>query len=150
MVAVLIFNHVYWFWKKTLLENWLPWQQRNVYLQFFNLKILLIPSYEKSPSFKVIACSVLEFWAIYLAGGGKHPPPGANKVKDKQLKNSKDWRWCNKRIFGGKADFRWASTSCYWCPSNCVVPTKYVNRSKTANIHHKIGHEIRRLLLANE
>ena len=29
----------------------------------------------KSPSFKVIACSVLEFGAIYWAGGGKHLPP---------------------------------------------------------------------------
>ena len=79
MVAVLItFTD---FGKKPLLENWLPWQQRNVYLQFLNLKILLMPSYKKSPSFKVIACSVLEFWAIYWAGGGKHPPsPGANRV----------------------------------------------------------------------
>ena len=69
------------FGKKPLLENWLPWKQRNVYLQFLNLKILLMPSYEKSPSFKVIACSVLEFWAIYWAGVGKHPPPpGANRV----------------------------------------------------------------------
>ena len=72
MVAVLIFNHVYGFCQKTLLENWLPWQQRNVYL---NLKILLMSSYKKSPSFKVIACSVLEFGAIYWAGGGKHLPP---------------------------------------------------------------------------
>ena len=63
------------FGKKPLLENWLPWQQRNVYLQFLNLEILLMPSYEKSPSFKVIACSVLEFGAIYWAGGGKHLPP---------------------------------------------------------------------------
>ena len=34
-----------------------------------------MPSYEKLLSFKVKACSVLEFWAIYWAGGGKHPPP---------------------------------------------------------------------------
>ena len=34
-----------------------------------------MPSYEKSPSFKVIARSVLEFGAIYWAGGGKHLPP---------------------------------------------------------------------------
>ena len=67
--------------KNTLLENWLPWQQRNVYLQFLNLKTLLMTSYEKSPSFKVMACSVLEFWAIYWAGGGKHPLPGANRIK---------------------------------------------------------------------
>ena len=80
MIAVLIFNHVYWFGKKSLLENWLPWQQRNVYLQFLSLKMLLMPSYEKSPSFKVIACSVLEFWAIYWAGGEIHPPPRPNKV----------------------------------------------------------------------
>ena len=44
-----------------------------------------MPSYEKSPSFKVIACSVLELWAIYWAGGGKHSPPlpvliGLNKI----------------------------------------------------------------------
>ena len=63
------------FGKIPLLENWLPWQQRNVYLQFLNLKILLMPSYEKSPSFKLVTCSVLEFWAIYWGGGGKHPPP---------------------------------------------------------------------------
>ena len=36
---------------------------------------------EKLPSFKVIACSILEFRAIYLAVGRKHPPPGAYKVK---------------------------------------------------------------------
>ena len=46
------------FGNKPLLKNWLPWQQRNLYLQFLNLKILLMPSYEKSSSFKVIACSV--------------------------------------------------------------------------------------------
>ena len=39
------------------------------------LKILLILSFEKLPSFKVLACSVVEFLAIYWAGGGKHPPP---------------------------------------------------------------------------
>ena len=61
--------------KKTLLANWLPWQQGNVYFWFINLKILLIPSFEKLPSFKVLACSVVEFWAIYWAWGGKHPPP---------------------------------------------------------------------------
>ena len=72
MVAVLILITFTDFGKKTLLENWLPWQQRNVYLQFLNWKILLMPSYEKSPSFKVIACFVLEFGAIYWAGGGKH------------------------------------------------------------------------------
>ena len=38
-----------------------------------NLKILLIPIWEKLPSFKVTACCVLEFRAIYWAGGGKHP-----------------------------------------------------------------------------
>ena len=75
MVAVYFLITFTDFGKKPLLENWLPWQQRNVYLQFLNMKILLMPSYEKSPSFKVIACSVLEFWAIYWAGGGKKPPP---------------------------------------------------------------------------
>ena len=59
MVAVL--TTVTDFGKNSLMENWLPWQQRNVYLQFLNLKILLMPRYEKSPSFKVIACSVFEF-----------------------------------------------------------------------------------------
>ena len=34
-----------------------------------------MPSYEKSPNSKVIACFVLEFGAIYWAGGGKHLPP---------------------------------------------------------------------------
>ena len=63
------------FRKKTLLANWLPWQQGNVYFWFIKLKILLIPSFEKLPSFKVLACSVVEFWAIYWAWGGKHPPP---------------------------------------------------------------------------
>ena len=45
-------------------------------------KILLIPSCEKLPSFKVMVCSVLEFRAIYWAGGGKHTPPhpGAYRV----------------------------------------------------------------------
>ena len=75
MVVVLIFNHVYCFWQKPLLANWLPWQQGNIYFWFMKLKILLIPSFEKLPSFKVVACSVVEFWAIYWAGGGKHPPP---------------------------------------------------------------------------
>ena len=45
-----------------------------------------MPSYEKSPSFKVIACSVLEFGAIYWAGGGKHLPPVLEG-----LKYLKDW-----------------------------------------------------------
>ena len=42
-----------------------------------------MPISEKSPSFKVVACFVLEFWAIYWPGGGKHPPPppGMNRVK---------------------------------------------------------------------
>ena len=69
------------FGKKPLLANWLPWQQGNVYFWFMRLKILLIPSFEKLPSFKVLACSVVEFWAIYWAGGGKHPPPSAYRVK---------------------------------------------------------------------
>ena len=30
---------------------------------------------EKLPSFKVLACFDVEFWAIYWAGGGKHPTP---------------------------------------------------------------------------
>ena len=47
-----------------------------------------MPSYEKSPSFKVIACFVLEFLAIYWAGGGKHPPSGANSVKGIDSKRS--------------------------------------------------------------
>ena len=34
-----------------------------------------MPIRQKSPSFKVMACFVLEFWAIYWPGGGKHPPP---------------------------------------------------------------------------
>ena len=63
------------FRKKALLANWLPWQQGNVYFWFIKLKIFLIPSFEKLPSFKVLACSVVEFWAIYWAWGGKHPPP---------------------------------------------------------------------------
>ena len=48
-----------------------------------NLKILLIPIWEKSRSFKLMAFFVLEFRAIYWPGGGKHPlpPPGANMVK---------------------------------------------------------------------
>ena len=68
------------FGKKPLLANWLPWQQGNVYFWFMRLKILLIPSFEKLPSFKVLACSVVEFWGIYWAGGGKHPP-SAYRVK---------------------------------------------------------------------
>ena len=36
-------------------------------------KILLIPSCKKLPSFKVMACSVLKFSAIYWARSGKHP-----------------------------------------------------------------------------
>ena len=71
--------------KKTLLANWLPWQQGNVYFWFIKLKILLIPSFEKLPSFKVLACSVVEFWAIYWAWGGKHPPPHPVLIGLKQL-----------------------------------------------------------------
>ena len=75
MVAILIFNHVYWFGKNPLLANWLPCQQGNVYLQFMNLKMLLIHSDKKLSSFKATACSVSEFWAIYWVIGEKHPPP---------------------------------------------------------------------------
>ena len=39
MVAVLIFNHVYWFWQKTLLENWLPWQQKTSISDFWTWKL---------------------------------------------------------------------------------------------------------------
>ena len=83
MVVVLIFNDVYWFWqKKTLLANWLPWQPENIYFWFMKLNILLMPSFEKLPSFKVLASSVVEFCAIYWAGGGKHyPPHSAYRVK---------------------------------------------------------------------
>ena len=63
------------FRKKTFLANWLPWQQGNVYFWFLKLKILLIPCFEKLPSFKVPASSVLEFWANYWAWGGNTPPP---------------------------------------------------------------------------
>ena len=42
------------FGKKPLLTNWLPWQQGNVYFLFLKLKILLIPSYEKSPNLVAI------------------------------------------------------------------------------------------------
>ena len=41
---------------------------------------MLIPIWEKSLSFKVMACFVLEFGAIYWPGGGKHPP-GMDRVK---------------------------------------------------------------------
>ena len=74
MVVVLIFNHVTDFVKKPLLANWLPWQQGNVYFWFMKLKILPIPSCEKLPSFKVLACSVVEFWAIYWVGVENTPP----------------------------------------------------------------------------
>ena len=68
------------FGKKPLLTNWLPWQQGNVYFLFLRLKILLIPSYEKSPNFdgnrrktkKVINRQTKFTW--------KTPPPCANRV----------------------------------------------------------------------
>ena len=86
------------FRQKTLFANWLPWQQGNVYFWFIKLKILLIPSFEKLPSFKVLACSVMEFWAIYWAWGGKHPPPSAYRVNKKKtfklkLKSTRNNDW---------------------------------------------------------
>ena len=46
-----------------------------------------MPISEKSPSFKVIACFVLEFWAIYWPG--KHPPPPSmNRVNQSSVKTN--------------------------------------------------------------
>ena len=84
MVAVLNFNRVYLFWSfltgEPLLTNWLPWQQRNIFLQFMKFKILLKPSWEKLQSFKVMACS--PFWSSETFTGLEvENTPGAYRVK---------------------------------------------------------------------
>ena len=63
------------FRKKTLLANWLPWQQGNVYFRFIKLKILLIPSFEKLTKFQ--GASLFRFGVLsHLLGmGWKTPPP---------------------------------------------------------------------------
>ena len=38
--------------------------------------------YEKSPSFKVMAIAVWEFWRVELDLPRKHPLPSGNKVKE--------------------------------------------------------------------
>ena len=42
--------------------------------ELVKFQILQRHIWEKSPSFKVMACLVLEFWAIYWPGCGKHNP----------------------------------------------------------------------------
>ena len=54
----------------------LPWQQRQVYPLSVSFK-QLTPIYEKSPSFKVMAFAVLEFWdnELDLRGNRVKLPP---------------------------------------------------------------------------
>ena len=85
IVAVLIFNQVYWFWSflasDPLLTNWLPWQQRNGNLWNSKFsKYLFGKSYQVS--IKLMACSISEFGVIYWAEVGKHSSllPGAYRV----------------------------------------------------------------------
>ena len=62
------------FGKKTLLTNWLPWQQGNVYFLFLKLKILLIPSYEKSPNLVAIDPKLKKLSTGKQNLRGKHLP----------------------------------------------------------------------------
>ena len=54
---------------------------KNVYLQFSNLKILLVPSYEKLRSFKVIAFPLWSSEPFTRLEVEKTPTPGGNRVK---------------------------------------------------------------------
>ena len=63
------------FGKKPLLTNWLPWQQGNVYFLFLKMKILLIPSYEKSPNLVAIDPKLKKLSTGKQNLRGKHLPP---------------------------------------------------------------------------
>ena len=63
------------FSKKPLVTNWLPWQQGNVYFRFLKLKILLIPSYEKSPNLVAIDSKLKKLSTGKQNLRGKHLPP---------------------------------------------------------------------------
>ena len=54
---------------------------KKVYLQFSNLKIFLVPSYEKLPSFKVIAFPLWNSEPFTRLEVEKTPTPGANRAK---------------------------------------------------------------------
>ena len=60
------------FGKKPLLTNWL---QGNVYFRFLKLKILLIPSYEKSPNLVAIDPKLKKLSTGKQNLRGKHLPP---------------------------------------------------------------------------
>ena len=61
MVVVLVFNHVYSFWQKNTFGKLVTMATRKRLFLIYEIENLLIPSFEKLPSFKVLACSVLEF-----------------------------------------------------------------------------------------
>ena len=63
------------FGKKPLLTNWLPWQQGNVYFLFLKWKILLIPSYERSPNLVAIDLKLKNLSTGKQNLRGKHLPP---------------------------------------------------------------------------
>ena len=69
------------FGKKPLLTNWLPWQQGNVYFLFLKLKILLIPSYGKSPNLVTIDPKLIKVINRQTKFTWKTPLPSANRVK---------------------------------------------------------------------
>ena len=61
MVAVLIFIRFPDFGQKTTLGQLVTMATTKHLFPIFELQNLLIPGYEKSPSLKVIVCSVLAF-----------------------------------------------------------------------------------------
>ena len=87
MVAVLLFNQVDWFRLKTTLEKLVTMATKKRLSLIYEIENFANACLGESPSFKVMVCSVLEFWAIYLARDGKHPPPppGAYSAKSEPV-----------------------------------------------------------------
>ena len=83
------------------MTNWLPWQQQNVYFQFMIFNILLISSWEKLPSFKVIA----PFWSsepfIGLEVENTPPPLVLIGLIDKHLTWKQHIHYVNLKISKG-------------------------------------------------
>ena len=74
-MVVLIFNHVYRFWQKNTLDKLVTMATRKRLFFIFEIEILLIPSYEKSPNLVVIDSKLKKLSTGKQNLRGKHLPP---------------------------------------------------------------------------
>ena len=109
---------------------------KNVYLQFSNLKILLVPSYEKLPGFKVIAFPLWSSEPFTRLEVEKTSTPGANRVKWMNLDEYQGLFVCKSfSSFSHNFTANWLKMEIFICSQSVIIKVKWCGHCEIQKSH---------------